>query len=438
MKKPELQGCRVAGLQGLAVTSVKLAAAAVLLLLVAAPVRAQQPQSDPRWEAWYGCWTAVDGAAQSPTGRAPTVCVIPAGGGVDVVTVVDTSIVARDHLEANPERHPVSLSGCTGWETARWSSQRDRLYRHSEYSCPGDVKRSASEVFAMTPSWEWLDVQGLSAHGNLGVRTLRYRSAAVPAVAEIATVLASHTAEISMARGMVATPPTIADVIEASREAEAAVVEAWLAEEGEGFPLNGKQLLALSDSGVPPRVIDVMVAMTYSNVFTVAAPSARGGFSAAEASPRAAAPDTMYAYRHPYDGYGYGLYAPPYPWGWDYYSPWSWSLYGYYSPFFYSPYGAFSPYGYGGYGGYYYGGGTIVVVSGGGTANPPTPHGRIVNGHGYQRDGGKTTATQAAAARDNASSHPSGSSGSSGGSASPSGRSSGSSSSSGGKAHPKP
>jgi len=316
--------------------------------------------------------------------------VIPAGGDVDVVTVVDTAVVARDHLVSDPQRHPVSRAGCTGWETATWSNEADRLYRRSEYTCPGDVKRTASEVFAMTPEWEWLDVQGLSSHGTMGVRTIRYRSAAVPAVAEIAAALAPHVAEVSMARGTAAMPPTPADVIEATRNADPAVIEAWLAEEGEGFPLSGTQLEALADSGVPGNVIDVMVAMTYPRVFTVAAPSARGGFNSAQTARRTPTPDTMVAYPHPYDGYG--AYAAPGPWGWDYYSPWSWSLYGYYSPFFYGPYGQFAPYGYGGYagyggyGGYYYGGGTIVVV-GGGASNPPPPHGRIVNGKGYDYGG---------------------------------------------------
>jgi len=408
-----------------------------ILVAAAVAARAQTPQPDLRWEPWYGCWMAVVGTAPSPTGKTPTVCVIPAGRGVDVLTVVDTSVVARDHIEANPERHPVSRSTCTGWETAVWSSQSDRLYRRSEYTCPGDVKRDASEVFAMTPEWEWLDVQGLSARGNMGVRTLRYRSAVVPAVTEIVQALASEASEASLARGMAATPLTTADVIEASRAVDPAVVEAWLAQDGEGFPLTGKQLLALADSGVPGNVIDVMVAMTYPKVFTVAAPSTRGGFNGAEASVRPPTADTMYAYRHPY--YGYGLNGAPYPWGgepwgWDYYSPWSWSLYGYYSPFFYSPYGTFSPYYYGGYGygGWYYGGGTIIVVSGGGSANPPQ-HGQIVNGHGYRRDSGGTSPTQPSTSQ---------SAGSSSGAAraAPSGRSSGSSSSSssGGKAHPKP
>jgi hypothetical protein len=411
---------------------------ASILVAAAAAATAQQPQHDPRWEAWYGCWMAAEGAAQSPTGRAPTVCVIPAGGGVDVATVLDTTVVARDHIEVLAERHPVSREGCTGWETASWSSQGDRLYRRSEYTCPGDVKRTTSDVFAMTPSWEWLDVQGLALRGSTGVRVLRYHNAVVPAVPEIATALAAHLAEISMARAAAALPPGTSDVIEASRAADPSVVEAWLAEEGEGFPLTGKQLLALSDSGVPGPVIDVMVAMTYPKVFTVAAPSARGGFNGAEASPRAPAPDTMYANRPPY--YGSGLYGPPSPWGWDYYSPWSWSLYGYYSPYFYSPYGQFSPYAYGGYGGYYYGGGTVVVVSGGGN-DVPQPHGQYVKGHGYQHGSGDTSGSRPGTYRDSGASS---SSGAASAPASSSGQSSGSSGSSGSSsqvgqhAHPKP
>ena len=402
------------------------------MLLAAATAAAQQPRSDPRFEAWLGCWTAVEGPSH-PTGRVPTVCVIPAAGGVDVLTVLDTSVVARDHIDANAAQHPVSREGCNGWETDTWSSQGDRLYRRSEFACLGDVKRSASEVFAITPDWEWLDVQGLAAHGGMGVRTLRYRSAVLPAVPEIAAALTSHQAVTSMARAAAATPLTAADVIEASRLADQAVVEAWLAEEGDAFPFNGKQLMALADSGVPSGVIDIMVAMTYPKVFAVSTPSARGGFSPADVGMRAPPPDTSYASRYP--DYGYGAYAP-----WDYYSPWSWSLYGYYDPFFYGAYGMYSPFAYGGYyGGYggYYGGGTVVVVeAGGGSGSQSSPHGRIVNGKGYEHGQGVSTTTSSSA------SSSSGSSSSSAPAASPapqsSGSSSGSSSQAGQHAKPRP
>ncbi len=406
-----------------------------LLLLAAAPLAAgaQQSQGDPRWQAWLGCWTPVNGAAQSPTGKTPTVCVSPAGNGVDVATVVDTQVVARDHIEVLSGRQPVTRSGCTGWETAAWSREGDRVYRRSEYTCPGDVKRSTTELIAMTPSWEWLDVQGLDAHGGTGVRVLRYRSAAIPAVPEIASALEARASDISLARGGAAAPPTTADVIEASRAVDPGVAEAWIAEEGEGFALNGKLLVALADSGVSSQVIDVMVAMSYPKAFAVAAPSTQGEFSRVSTSRRVTPPDTSYAYRQPYY-YGSGYYAP---YGWDYYSPWSWSPYGYYSPYGYAPW--YGPYG---YGGWYYGGGTIVIVpTGGGSAggNPPQ-HGRIVNGRGYTRNRGGDGAqpqpnvshgSDSGRRSAGASAPPPASSSSGGGS-------SGSSSQAGQKAHPRP
>jgi hypothetical protein len=413
-----------------------------MLVAAAASAWAQQPQPDARWQAWLGCWKAVNGAAADPTGKTPVVCVIPAGGGVDVATVVDTQIVARDHIEVLAERQPVTRAGCTGWETASWSSEGERLYRRSEYSCPGDVKRTTTELIAMSPSWEWIDVQGLEAHGGTGVRVLRYRSAAVPAVEEIVTVLQARSADISLARGGAAAPPNTSDVVEASRAVDPAVVEAWLAEEGEGFPLTGKQLVALADSGVSSRVIDVMVAMTYPRVFAVSAPSAQGEFSPVDASRRVPPPDTSYGYRpasyYPTPYYGAcGLY------GWDYWSPWSWSSCGYYSPFGYAPYG---PYRYGGwYGGGYYGGGTIFIVptggggggGGGGAGGPTQPHGRIVNGRGYTRGGAGSTAQPQTRVSGNSDSRRS--SGGSGSSAPPpSSAGSGSSSQAGQKAHPRP
>ncbi len=378
------------------------------LLVVATAAAAQEAQPDPRFAAWYGCWKAMETAAPAPGGKTPTVCVIPSAGGAEVLTVVDSGIVARDTLVANPERHQVAREGCAGWETATWSSQGDRLYRRSEYACPGDIRRIGSEVIAMSPEWEWLDVQGLAARGEMGVRTLRYRAAAVPAVAEIETALGAPMANVSLARGAAATPPTLADVIEASRAADPAVVEAWLAEEGVAFSVNGKGLAALADSGVPPRVIDVMVAMDYPQLFTVVAPSGRG--TGVRPTARPPAPDTMYAQRNPYGRYD--PFAPPYGWAWDYYSPWSWSMYGYYSPFYYSPYG-YSPYWYGAYpgdyGGYYtgyYGGPVIIVNQGNANANPPAPHGRIVKGKGYDYSGTSASGTTSTASQPSSQSAP--------------------------------
>lgn len=416
--------------------------AGALVLALTAPATAQQGRTDSRWQAWLGCWTPVNGKATGAKAGAPVVCVIPAGSnGVAVLTVVDTGIVASDTIEVTGERRTIEGAGCTGWETARWSSEGERVYRRSEYECPGGLKRVSSELIAMTPSWEWLVVQGIVARGGTVARVLRYRTAAVPEVAEITARLAGRRLGIGVALGTAAAPPSTADVVEASHQVDAAVVEAWLAEEGARFALDGQLLVSLADSGVPAGAIDVMVATSYPGVFSVTAPSMQGEFSPVDASRRAPATDTSYAGGEP--SYGTGNY-PPY--GWDSSSPYGWSPYGYYSPFGYGLGYDYSPYGYGGY--YGGAGGTVIIVSGdGGGGGQAQNHGQVVKGHGYQSGGGQGTSGGTAQPR--ASGESSGtrytptSSGpppepSSSGSSAPASSSSGSSSSSGQKAHPRP
>ena len=410
--------------------------AGALILALAAPATAQQGRTDSRWQAWLGCWTPVIGKAAGTKAAAPVVCVVPAGGnGVAILTVVDTEVVARDSIEVTGERRAIEGGGCTGWETARWSSEGERVYLRSEYGCPGGLKRVSSELIAMTPSWEWLVVQGIVARGVTVARVLRYRTAGVPEVAEITSGLAGRRLGIGVALGTAAAPPTTADVVEASHQVDAAVVEAWLAEEGARFALDGQRLVALADSGVSSRAIDVMVATSYPGVFSVTAPSAQGEFSPVDASRRASTADTSYAGGQPY--YGTGDY-PPY--GWDSYSPYGWSPYGYYPP-----------YGYGGY----YGGGTVIVVSGGGGGGQAQSHGHVVKGHGYQSGGGQgasggtpqprssgessgTRYTPPPSAPAPSSSGWSAPASSSSGSSAPAPSSSGSSSNEGQKAHPRP
>src|SRR5512142_694978 len=104
-----------------AVVAVGLAAG-----LLAGAAQGARSQTDPRWEAWIGCWapTTAKQLQQGAGANALLVCVIPVAGstGVDVATVADTQVVARERLEANGERRSVERDGCTGWESAQWSA----------------------------------------------------------------------------------------------------------------------------------------------------------------------------------------------------------------------------------------------------------------------------------------------------------------------------
>jgi hypothetical protein len=420
-------------------------------LLAAAPARAQQAHTDPRWQAWLGCWApAATQTAKSRTpARALLVCVVPAAGsaGVDVVTVADTQVVSRERIEATGERVAVTREGCEGWESAQWSAEGVRVYLHSELTCQGNLRRRSSGLMALSPEGEWLDVRAVSAGNRSATRVLRYGAATLPATlpADVAALLRDRTA--LGAGSLPATADlTFADVAEASRQLDAPVVEAWLAESNQDFGMNAARLVAAKRAGVSDDAIDVMVALSYPRVFTVN-PASRQ----AEFRPPTETYGVASGYAERPFGWGGGYYYSPY--GWD-----SWWPMGYnpYSPF-YSPYGGYG-YGpwYGGYGGwyggwYYGGGGGVIITTGGG--GPAANHGQMVKGRGYVQ-GGSSGGGRQAQPRDNPSTRETaGRRDTSGGSSQPSTRgsqpssgssqpaSSGGSSSSGSSgrtAHPRP
>ncbi len=427
----ELRSRRGARGQG---TRALLSALAVAgsVLVVAPPARGQQQaQTDPRWQAWLGCWQPVSGPVRvaGDTTQVPLVCVVPSPGsvGVDVVAVSGGQIVTRDLVEATADHRDVTREGCSGWESARFSSEGTRVYLSAEYTCPGDIKRTTSEVMAITSDGEWLDARGATVKGlPAGVRVVRYQAAkagaAVPGDLAWAVQGAGGMAA-STAREAAGQPLVAADVVEATHYLDPAVVEAWLVEEGQGFELSGAELVQLQREGVPGRVTDVMVALSYPGVFAF-------NVSGHEPSRRAPQPPDVGGYygHPPVYGLGYGSPFGCYsPFGWNCYSPYGW---GYYSPYYYSPYGYWSPYG--GWAGYgWYPSGGVVVVSGSG--GQVARHGRMVIGRGYTAGSGAGT-TGRPAARESGSSR----SGSNDGSRSSGSGDRGSGSSTGRTAHPKP
>ncbi len=370
--------------------------------LLAAPLaRAQAPQTDPRWGAWLGCWAPASAPTSAPSGdakqlRQPSasssallVCVVPAAGspGVDVATVADTQVVSRERVEANGERRPLEREGCTGWESAQWSAEGARVYVRSELTCQGNLRRRSSGVMALTAEGEWLDVRSVSAGTRSGVRVLRYHAAPLPETlpADVAAALRGAP------RGAAGPEPadlTLADVADASRALDPDVVSAWLAETGQDFGMDARRLQEAKRDGIPGSVTDVMVALSYPDVFAINPRSRQAEFR----GPAAGDVGTGYGYAHPGWGWGGSYYSP---YGWD-----SWWPYGYgpYSPYYY-PYGGYgwAPWygGYGGwYGGWYYGGGggVIIVPSGGSYV---VDHGRVVKGQGYTQAGGSTSGRNA-------------------------------------------
>jgi len=329
---------------------------AALLGSGAAPARGQD------WLAYLGCWERV-GPSKSH------LCIVPANdlSSVDLLTIVKGEVTARERIAATGERVQATHGDCAGWQSAEWSSHRQRLYLRSEDSCAGGVA-AGTGVIAITDKGRLLYIQSMTIGGQTGLRVQRYQEAANEVLVpdDVAAALRLGVSSTMQARAAAGAPLSIDDVIEASRKVDAAVVEAWLVERGERFTLDAKRLVTLADARVSPGVIDLMVALSYPRAFAINERQVgRNSYGLgtgpdgyiAPYDPLCSSYDFMYAYSS-YNcsalGYGYG--------------------YGY------------------GYGWYPGGYPVTIVPSGGGSSRP---HGRVVNGQGYAKgaDTGSALAT---------------------------------------------
>ena len=354
-------------------------------LIMVAPIAAAQ-EVDSRWTPWLGCWRAVD---ETPT--APVLCVVPLAGeaAIEMLTIADGEVLSRESIFADGQEHGVSRDECEGWERAEFSSDSRRIYIGSELTCGASAHRSSTGLISMVSPFEWLDVRTIEVDGESVPWALRYRLASEAdfQAAGQGDLVSARGSEARMARRVASIPIAIDDVIEAMGRVSAETVQLWVVERGEPFALDANRLIKMADAGVPPSVIDVIVAVSYPEKFVVNE-GRSAGRRAAEARGR------------PRLGYGrsFNVFADPF------YDPYS--RYGYYSGFGYrSRYGLgyYGGYGYGygaygyGYGGYGYGGGygtPIIVVGrrGSGADSGPT-EGRVVRGRGYTSAGGSGGST---------------------------------------------
>jgi hypothetical protein len=424
--------------------SVVRAAVVLTAMLVAAPAAMAQSRPDARWQPWLGCWVAS--LPRTVGANETMVCVVPeeSGSGVELTVIADNKVAHRELISAAGMRTPKVFDTCPGWETASFSTDERRIFLRSEFAC-GKTAIEGSGVFAISDAGEWIEVRGSIIGGRSTVRAVRYRPAG-----RTLRRLAAGTASDSMPFAVVdereaarhqrfaAGAPVSADaVLEAAKAVQTPVAEAWLNELRQIFALNGTELVRLSDAGMPPSMIDLMVALSYPKRFAVRRaeyePTSGGGAMTIE-TPRTLTDDAWSRRR---ENCGYASYSGYYG---DACYPgyFGYGVYGY-DPYFYSAYGRMYGYTYGGYysgyyGGYYWGSRPIVIVNTGTTGdNTPAPRGQAVKGQGYTRqNSGGSPSTNTSGSSGSA-----GSSGSNAGSSS-AGSSSSGSSGSGRTAKPRP
>lgn len=334
-----------------------LVAAALVLAATAVPARGQDAGAleDGQWLPYLGCWVDVTDL------EGPMTCVVPEGAGVAMLTVQGSEVTSRRAVVADGRERPAEVAGCTGTESAGFSADGHRLYTRSSLTC-GAADRETRGLMAAVGATQWIEVRTLG--GEDGVAWMkRYRPAPQTRVetAGLAERLASVASPeaLEIARAAASRRIAVEDIIEANGRAGSAAVQAWIAEHGQPLRIDADRLVQLADAGVPPAVIDVVVAVSFPDRFAVA----RAG-------------DYGQAGDYGRDGYG--------AWG-------AWGAWSPFSPFYYDPYyyryGRYSSYyglGYYDYG--WYGPGyrpTVVVVSP--SVPQARPGGQLVKGQGYTR-----------------------------------------------------
>jgi len=182
-----------------------------------------------------------------------------------MTALVDDQIIATRMIVANGRRQPVGDAGCDGWIRSFPSKDLRRLYLQSETTCAGGPLRSLTGASIFTSADRWIDIHALRMNDELDMSIQRYDSVD----ARIARLPGALPTATQTARLAAAGPLSVENVIEALQVVDPAVVEAMLLESNAHFGINADLLLRLDHAGVPERIIDLMVALSFPDYFIV-------------------------------------------------------------------------------------------------------------------------------------------------------------------------
>jgi hypothetical protein len=347
-----------------------------------------------------------------------------------LVVFAGDSVAQRSSITADGTLRAIDVDGCVGSERARFSDDGSRVFLEGTVRCNEGAEQHTSGVISISETGQWIDVHGVRVGDQRSLRVRRSRpapSTVAPTAMRSridARALGDAGARVGAAKAL-----TLDRVRETAVAVDERVAEAWLLESSRDgsvlTPVDARQLVQLESDGVPARVIDVLVALSYPGKFQVALTADGSGevTRVAGAAEATMARGAMYP-----DAIAYSLYGSP--------RCYTYSCFVYYSdaPYMYglagwNSYGGWGLYpGWGMYPGWGYGGGggTIIIrPSEPGGGGSPTGGGRVVKGRGYTGGGASGAPAQPRAQPVNTAGTSSTSSGSRAGSSSATTKSSG-------------
>jgi hypothetical protein len=231
---------------------------------------AQEVLEDQDPLAWLGCWDVMadpeDDSQELPEER-QMICVAPGDSPntLDMTVLVDEQVVAAETIVADGSRQPVSDGGCDGWIRSVLSEDRRRLYLQSKATCADGKLKNLTGASMMVSGARWVDIHALWVDGEREVLIQRYR----PVDAGIARLPGALPSAMHEVRRAAAARLSVENVIEALRIVDPAVVEAMLLESDASFGIDSDLLLRLDAAAVPGEVIDLMVALSFPDYFSV-------------------------------------------------------------------------------------------------------------------------------------------------------------------------
>jgi len=225
---------------------------------------------DSRWLPWVGSWIMVPNTFSPTEGtvKEQYLLTISPGGNEQSVTMKgyrNEEVLSEENIIVDGARHPLSSDKCTGWYMYSWSETGKRLLLHSESSCSGETLHLISGMSIIDDNGEWVDVQLLQNGKEKAVNIRRYKNVDNASITP-GGISANNPAFARISSG---SSFSINEIIELSAKVEPEVLEAALMELRRPFPINSKQLERLADSKVPSEVVDIMVALSFPDKFTV-------------------------------------------------------------------------------------------------------------------------------------------------------------------------
>jgi hypothetical protein len=313
---------------------------------------------DARWLPWIGSWRLVSNTINTvgtvlKEEYLLTIRPHEKGKFVTMESSRDKTVMFEEKIEADGLRHQLNKDGCTGWYSYSWSESGKRLLFYGESSCAENLSQNISGISMIDTIGDYVDIKLIKSGEEKVITIRRYRSVENGLVAPAPLILTQGR----FSRISAGTSFSIDEVIELSSKVEQEVLEAALIEMQSPFPVNSKQLVRLSNAKVPSQIVDLVVALSFPEKFTIEP----DGISWIKTSPGLMA---TYYYWPMCPWYwtlsNYPLYGYQY-WGWDWYQYYLWYPYSY----------GYIPHGRGG------GGGSDTDSTG--------SSGRLVAGRGYTR-----------------------------------------------------